>query len=64
MTPLSGFALMVFVLLYLPCLATAVAIRRETGSRRWMAFSVIYSTLLAWIVAFVVYQGGTLIGLS
>lgn len=64
MTPLSGFALMVFVLLYLPCLATAVTIRRETGSRRWMAFSVIYSTLLAWIVAFVVYQGGTLIGLS
>ncbi len=64
MTPLSGFALMVFVLLYLPCLATAVTIRRETGSKRWTAFSVIYSTLLAWIAAFVVYQGGTLIGLS
>ncbi len=64
MTPLSAFALMVFVLLYLPCLATAVTIRRETGSRHWAAFSVIYSTLLAWIVAFVVYQGGMLMGLS
>ena len=64
LTPLSAFALMVFVLLYLPCLATAVTIRRETGSSHWTVFSIVYSTLLAWVVAFVIYQGGKLIGLS
>ncbi len=64
MTPLSALAMMAFVLLYLPCLATVAAIRRETGSFKWMFFSVVYSTLLAWIVAFCVYQGGRVIGFS
>ena len=64
MTPLSALSMMVFVLLYLPCLATISAIRRETGSARWMLFSVCYSTALAWVTAFVVYQGGRLMGWS
>jgi ferrous iron transport protein B len=64
MTPLSALAMMVFVLLYLPCLATIVAIRRETGSLRWMAFSIVYSTSLAWLAAFGVWQGGRLLGFS
>jgi len=64
MTPLAAFAMMVFVLLYVPCLATVEAIRREAGSVKWMIISIVYSTLLAWIVAFVVYQGGRLIGLN
>jgi len=64
MTPLSALAMMAFVLLYLPCFATAAAIRRETGSFKWMFFSVVYSTLLAWVVAFCVYQGGRVIGFS
>lgn len=64
MTPLAAFAMMVFVLLYVPCLATVEAIRRETGSVKWMMVSIIYSTLLAWVMAFVVYQGGRLIGLN
>ena len=63
-TPLSAFAMMVFVLLYLPCLATVAAIRRETRSLRWMLFSIAYTTSVAWIMSFVVYQGGKLFGLS
>jgi len=62
MTSLSALAMMVFVLLYLPCLATVGAIRRETGSLKWTAFSIGYSTAVAWLMAFVVYQGGRLLG--
>jgi len=62
MTPLSALSMMVFVLLYLPCLATTAAIRRETGSYRWMFFSIGYSTTVAWVAAFLVYQGGRLLG--
>ncbi len=62
MTPLSALSMMVFVLLYLPCLASIAAIRRETGSYKWMSFSIVYSTTVAWITAFIVYQGGKLLG--
>jgi ferrous iron transport protein B len=62
MTPLSALSMMVFVLLYLPCLATVAAIRRETGSYKWMLFSIGYSTSVAWVMAFLVYQGGRLAG--
>jgi ferrous iron transport protein B len=62
MTPLSALSMMVFVLLYLPCLASIAAIRRETGSYKWMSFSIVYSTTVAWIMAFFVYQGGKLLG--
>jgi ferrous iron transport protein B len=63
MTPLSALSMMVFVLLYLPCLATVSAIRRETGSLKYMFLSIIYGTSVAWIMAFGVYQGGRLIGI-
>lgn len=55
-TPASALSLMVFVLLYFPCMATVVAIIRETGSWKYGAFSVIYNTLVAWIVAWIVYN--------
>ena len=64
MTPLSALAMMVFVLLYMPCLATTAAIKKETGSYRWMFFSIAYSTSVAWVMAFIVYQGGKLLGYS
>jgi len=64
MTPLSALAMMVFVLLYLPCLATVTTIKQETGSAKWMLFSIAYSTLIAWVAAFCVYQGGRVIGFS
>ncbi|MBT8374179.1 MAG: ferrous iron transport protein B, partial [Deltaproteobacteria bacterium] len=51
MTPLSALSMMAFVLLYLPCLATVAAIRRETGSLKWMFFSIVYNTSVAWFVA-------------
>ena len=62
MTPSAALAMMVFVLLYMPCIATLAAIRRETASLKWMIFSISYSTLLAWGMAFLVYRGGTMIG--
>jgi ferrous iron transport protein B len=64
MTPLSALSMMVFVLLYLPCLATTTSIRKETGSYRWMFFSIGYSTAAAWGMAFGVYQGGRLLGFA
>jgi ferrous iron transport protein B len=64
MTPLIGYAFMVFVLIYTPCLATVAAIRRETGSWGWTGFSVVYSLTLAWILALVIYRGGMLLGLG
>ncbi|MDX2447080.1 MAG: ferrous iron transport protein B [Desulfobacterales bacterium] len=63
-TPLSAFAMMIFVLLYMPCLATVAAIRRETRSIRWMLFSIVYTTSVAWIMSFVVYQGGKMLGFA
>ena len=62
MTPLSAISMLVFVLLYLPCLATMAAIRRELRSWKWMLFSIGYSTSLAWVLAFLVFQGGKILG--
>ncbi len=64
MTPLSALSMMIFVLLYLPCIATIAAIKQETGSFKWMFFSIAYTTSLAWVAAFSVYQGGKLIGFN
>ena len=55
-TPASALAFMVFILLYCPCLATVVAVAREAGSWKFGAFAAVYNTLLAWVVAFVVYR--------
>ncbi len=55
-TPAVALSFMVFILLYCPCMATVTAVVRETGHWRWGAFSVLYNTAVAWIVAFVVYR--------
>lgn len=47
----SAVAFMIFILLYCPCIATVSAISNESGSWKWGAFSVIYNTAAAWIVA-------------
>ncbi|MFO7988473.1 MAG: ferrous iron transport protein B [Desulfotignum sp.] len=57
MTPQSALAMMVFVLLYVPCFATVVTIYKET-SLKWACFNVIYTTLVAWTLSFLVYQTG------
>ncbi len=62
-TPLSAFAFLVFVLLYVPCIATIGAIKHEFGPS-WATFSAIYQTVVAWLAAFLIFQGGRLIGLQ
>jgi ferrous iron transport protein B len=62
MTPLSALSMMIFVLLYVPCLATIGAITRETGSVKWTLFNIVFTTGVAWSMSFVVYQGGRLLG--
>jgi ferrous iron transport protein B len=57
---LAALAFMAFVLLYTPCLPTIVAERQELGTR-WMWVSIVGQLVLAWLVAFVVFQGGKLI---
>ena len=64
MSPISALSMMVFVLLYVPCLATVATIRRETGGIKWTLFSIIYSTSLAWVIAFIVYQTGSITGIG
>ncbi len=62
--PLVAFSLMVFVLLYIPCVASIAVIKRETNSWKWPIFAAFYTTAVAWIVAFIVYQGGRFFGLG
>jgi ferrous iron transport protein B len=62
--PLRAFALLLFVMLYAPCIATLVTIGRESGSWKWAAFSAAYSTTLAWLVATLVFQVGSALGIG
>lgn len=57
-TPLIAISLMLFVLIYFPCIATISAIVNESGSWKWGIFVIIYTCVLAWIVSFIVYQTG------
>jgi ferrous iron transport protein B len=58
---LSAVSLVVFASLYVPCVATLGAIRQEYGAK-WAVFSAAYQLALAWVISFVVYQGGLLLG--
>lgn len=59
-TPLVAYGYMLFILIYFPCVATVAAIKNESGSWKWAAFTICYTTLLAWVVAFLVHQVGSL----
>jgi ferrous iron transport protein B len=61
-TPLVVISFLLFVLIYFPCVATIAAIKEESGSWKWGIFSIVYTTSLAWIVSFLVYQIGSLLG--
>jgi ferrous iron transport protein B len=63
-SPLSAFAFIVFVMLYAPCISTVAVIVQETRSWKWGAFASLYSTMLAWALAFVIFQGGRALGLG
>ena len=60
-TPLVALAYMLFVLIYFPCIATFAAIKQESGSWKWAIFTAGYTTGLAWLVAFTVFQIGSII---
>ncbi|PLS03029.1 ferrous iron transport protein B [Neobacillus cucumis] len=62
-TPLSAYSFMVFILLYIPCLATTATIYKETGSKKWTAFSMIYAFVIAYVLSLIIYQGGKWFGL-
>lgn len=59
-TPLVAACFMIFVLIYVPCIATVTAVVKETGSWKYGAFTIVYNTFVAWLLAFIVYQVGTL----
>ena len=59
-TPMTALAFMVFVLLYFPCIATLAAIARETNSWKYALFTLLYNTGVAYILAVLVYQTGSL----
>jgi len=59
-TPLVAFCYMLFVLIYFPCIAALAAIKQESGSWKWALFAACYTTALAWLVSFAVYQIGGL----
>jgi ferrous iron transport protein B len=61
-TPLVCLGLMVFYVLAMQCVSTVAIVRRETNSWSWPIFQIVYMTALAWLGAFVVYQGGRLLG--
>lgn len=60
-SPLVALSFLVFVLIYFPCIAVVAAVKRESGSWKWAGFLVVYSTALAWILSFLVFQIGSLI---
>ncbi len=59
-TPLIAFSFMLFILTYFPCVGVVAAIRRESGSWKWAAFVVVYTTAVAWVLSFSVYHIGGL----
>jgi len=63
-TPLSAYSFMVFVLLYVPCIAVLSVVKKEMGSWKWPIFMIFYTTSIAWILSFIVFQGGKLLGFN
>jgi Fe2+ transport system protein B len=61
-TPLSSYAFLIMVLLYVPCLAALYTFKRETNSWKWMFFMAFYTTCVGWIASIGVYQIGHLLG--
>jgi len=60
-TPLVSISFLVFILIYFPCIAVIAAVKKESGSWKWASFLAIYTTSLAWILSFAIYQIGSLL---
>ena len=63
-SPLVGFCIMLFALISTPCIATFAITRQEAGSIRWAFAQTLGLTALAWVVTFLVYRSGLLMGLG
>ena len=61
-TALTGVTLMVYYVFALQCVSTVAVVRRETNGWRWPLFQLAYMSALAWVLAFLTYQGGRLLG--
>ena len=60
-TPAAALAYMVFILLYFPCIATFVAIKKESGGWKWAIFTAVYTIALAWVAAFITFRIASLL---
>ena len=63
-SPAVALGLMVFVMIYAPCMAVQAVTKKELGSWKWNVFSISYTLVLAWILAVIVYHGARLLGLG
>jgi len=63
-TPLHALALMLFMVLYPPCVATSIMVKIQTGQIRWMVFSMLFPIVLGTAVATLIFSGGTALGLN
>ena len=61
MTPLSAMSMLLFILLYMPCISSIVAIKSESGKWKWALFTMLYTIGLAWIVSTIFFQIGSLL---
>lgn len=62
-TPLIALSFMIFILIYFPCIAVIAAIKNESGHWKWSLFLAVYTTVLAWMSSFLIFQIGSLMGL-
>ena len=60
-SPLAGISFLLFILVYMPCVAVIATVNRESGSWKWALFLILYTTSLAWLLSFTVFQVGSLI---
>jgi ferrous iron transport protein B len=60
-TPLAGISFLLFILIYMPCVAVVAAVKKESGNWKWALFLICYTTALAWMLSFAVYQVGSMI---
>lgn len=63
-TPLSAYSFMAFVLLYMPCLVTGLAMKQEFGSWKLFWIATAYGLVLAWVTSFIIYQGGLFLNIG
>ncbi len=63
-TPLHALALMLFMALYPPCLPASMMVKGQTGSTKWMIFSIVFQMTIGLFVATLVFTGGKMLGLS